>query len=62
MQTKELIKALKYMLDEDLINEKDKWFCQLLCERTPESELSSNQIRWLSSLHQRGGRPFLSEE
>jgi hypothetical protein len=62
MDQSELIKALRYMLHEDMINPKDQWLCQNLCERTPESELTANQIKWLGSLHARGGKEFLSEE
>jgi hypothetical protein len=62
MDKKELIKALKYMLDEDLINPKDKWLCENLCLKTQEEELTANQVKWLGSLHERKGGPFLSGE
>jgi hypothetical protein len=50
------------MLLEGMVNAKDQWLCDALVNRTPEAELTGANRKWLCSLLDRNGEPFLKTE
>lgn len=49
---------IRAMLAAGRINEKDRWHADDLVNRTPESAITEGQVRWLTSLALREGKPF----
>jgi len=57
-----VVTRLRAMLLEGMVNAKDQWLCDALVNRTPEAELTGANRKWLCSLLDRNGEPFLKTE